>query len=317
MGVYYMEPLEKDITYFVVGKKIVTSESSSFLDTEHPYPKTRKKISAEEIKGAVPTSEAILFRTRKEAEGYVRLTAKEIGLGVKGHSEAAPIFEVQLRNSIHEPQIVTENIERELGKSESVQYTRVNPESLRYISGGVLGIPGKYQFKPTDEANVKTPEEWLDKIGFDDKIEALENKVGGLYKKDFNAAKELEDILKELKANKNEFVEGRKNAKQFVDACTDAIQPKNTKNLANHRGLFASVKSFVESIVQLVNPKFKINSDSINKIKDVEKSLGEIKPEQVVHETDIAKRTLKSDYEVDSENKVAKTGQGGPSTKPG
>jgi len=36
-----------------------------------------------------------------------------------------------------------------------------------------------------------------------------------------------------------------------------------------------------------------------------------------VHETDIAKRTIKSDYEVDSENKVAKTGQGGPSIKPG
>ncbi|HAT8450495.1 TPA: hypothetical protein JA513_13815 [Legionella pneumophila] len=192
---------------------------------------------------------------------------------------------------------------------------KVDADNLRYISGGVPGIPGKYQFKPTDEANVKTPKEWLDKIGFESKIEALQKKVGGLYKKDVNAAEELEDILKELRANKKEFVEGRKNAKQFVDACTDAIKPEKTKALAGHRGLFASIKSFVESIVQLVNPKFKINSDSINKIKDVEKSLGEIKPEQVVHETDIAKRTLKSDYEVDSENKVAKTGQGGPSTK--
>ncbi|HAT4694147.1 TPA: hypothetical protein P5R10_001840 [Legionella pneumophila] len=317
MGVYYMEPLEKDITYFVVGKKIVTSESSSFLDTEHPYPKKRKKISAEEIKGAVPTSEAILFRTRKEAERYVRLTAKDIGSSVKEHSKEAPIFEVQLRNSIHEPQIVTENIERELGKSVSVQYTKVNPENLRYLSGGVPEIQGKYDFKPTDEVNVKTPKEWLDKIGFESKIEALQKKLGRLQKDDPNAGDELENILKELRANKKEFVEGRKNAKQFVDACTDAIKPDNTKALAGHRGLFASIKSFVESIVQLVNPKFKINSDSINKIKDVEKSLGEIKPEQVVHETDIAKRTLKSEYEVDSENKVAKTGQGGPSTKPG
>ncbi|HAT9731084.1 TPA: hypothetical protein JBD73_12380 [Legionella pneumophila subsp. pneumophila] len=208
-------------------------------------------------------------------------------------------------------------MEREPGKSESVQYTKVNPENLRYISGGVPGIPGKYQFNPTDEANIKTPKEWLDKIGFDSKFEALQKKLGRLQKDDLSAGDELENILKELRANKKEFVEGRKNAKQFVDACADAIKPENTKALANHRGLFASVKSFVESIVQLVNPKFKINSDSINKIKDVEKSLGEIKPEQVVHETDIAKRTLKSDYEVDSENKVAKTGQGGPSTKPG
>ncbi|HAT1794912.1 TPA: hypothetical protein JBI72_01495 [Legionella pneumophila] len=197
-----------------------------------------------------------------------------------------------------------------------IQCVKIDADNLRYISGGVPGIQGKYQFKPTDEANIKTPKEWLDKIGFDSKIEALQKKVGGLYKKDVNAAEELEDILKELRANKKEFVEGRKNAKQFVDACTDAIKPDNTKNLANHRGIFASVKSFVESIVQLVNPKFKINSDSINKIKDVEKSLGEIKPEQVVHETDIAKRTIKSDYEVDSENKVAKTGQGSPSIKP-
>ncbi|HAT1942978.1 TPA: hypothetical protein I8Z52_003129, partial [Legionella pneumophila] len=75
--------------------------------------------------------------------------------------------------------------------------------------------------------------------------------------------------------------------------------------------------SFVESIIQLLNPKFKINSDSIGKIKGVEKSLGEIKPEQVVHETDIAKRTLKSDYEVNSENKVAKAGESGSSIKPG
>ncbi|HAT2067525.1 TPA: hypothetical protein OO122_002696 [Legionella pneumophila] len=202
------------------------------------------------------------------------------------------------------------------GQSE-VQYVKVDADNLRYISGGVPGIPGKYQFKPTDEANVKTPEEWLDKIGFDRKIEALESKKGRLKKEDIDAANELKVILDKLRANKEEFVEGRKNAQQFVDACTDAIQPQNTKNLANHRGLFASIKSFVESIVQLVNPKFKINSDSINKIKDVEKSLGEIKPEQVVHETDIAKRTLKSDYEVDSENKVAKTGQGGPSTKLG
>lgn len=312
-----MDPLEKNVTYFVVGKQVRTSESSSLLDREFPYPKARKKISAEEIKGAVPISEAILFRTRKEAERYVSLTAKAIGIGDKMHTQEAPIFEVQLRNSIHKPQIVTENIERELGKSESVQYTNVNPENLRYISGGVPGIPGKYQFKPTDEANIKTPKEWLDKIGFESKIQALQNKVARLENKDIKAANELKGILENLRANKEEFVEGRKNAQQFVNACADAIKPENTKALANHRGLFASIKSFVESIVQLVNPKFKINSDSINKIKDVEKSLGEIKPEQVVHETDIAKRTLKSDYEVDSENKVAKTGQGGPSTKPG
>lgn len=310
-----MEPLEKNVTYFVVGKQIRTSESSSLLDREFPYPKERKKISDEEIKGAIPTGDALLFRTRKEAENYVRLTQRH--RAGSEHSQEAPVFEVQLKNSIAEPEVVTKNIISQYGKRQSVEYTRVNPDDLRYISGAVPGIQGKYQFKPTDEANVKTPKEWLDKIGFDSKIEALEKKVGGLYKKDCNAAEELEDILKKLRANKKEFVEGRQNAKQFVDACTDAIKPDNTKALAGHRGLFASIKSFVESIVQLVNPKFKINSDSINKIKDVEKSLGEIKPEQVVHETDIAKRTLKSDYEVDSENKVVKTGQGGPSIKPG
>ncbi|MFO3474163.1 hypothetical protein SC122_14990 [Legionella pneumophila serogroup 1] len=309
-----MDPLEKNVTYFVVGKQVRTSESSSLLDREFPYPKARKKISAEEIKGAVPTGEALLFRTRKDAEDYVKLTQRD--RAGSDHSQVAPVFEVQLKNSIAEPEVVTKNIISQYGKRQSFEYARVNPNDLLYSSGEVLGF-GKCNFKPTDEANVKTPKEWLDKIGFESKIEALQKKVGGLYKKDFNAAEELEDILKELRANKNEFVEGRKNAKQFVDACTDAIKPENTKALANHRGLFASIKSFVESIIQLVNPKFKINSDSINKIKDVEKSLGEIKPEQVVHETDIAKRTLKSDYEVDSENKVAKTGQGGPSTKPG
>ncbi|CZJ09803.1 Uncharacterised protein [Legionella pneumophila] len=309
-----MEPLEKDVTYFVVGKQVRTSESSSLLDREFPYPKARKKISAEEIKGAVPTGEALLFRTRKDAEDYVQLTQRDrVG---SEHSQVAPVFEVQLRKSIAEPEVVTKNVISQFGKRQSFVYARVNPNDLLYRSGELLGF-GKCNFKPTDEANVKTPKEWLDKIGFESKIEALQKKVGGLYKKDVNAAEELEDILKELRANKKEFVEGRKNAKQFVDACTDAIKPEKTKALAGHRGLFASIKSFVESIVQLVNPKFKINSDSINKIKDVEKSLGEIKPEQVVHETDIAKRTLKSDYEVDSENKVAKTGQGGPSTKPG
>ncbi|MFO2461361.1 hypothetical protein SCM19_12845 [Legionella pneumophila serogroup 1] len=308
-----MEPLEKDITYFVVGNPIATSEVSLFS----VIPEVRKKISDEEIKGAIPTGDALLFRTREEAEKYARITAN---FGSKGEiRHKAPVFEVQLRNPVAEPQTVTKTLRKDRYTLDhiEIQCAKVDADNLRYISGGVPGIPGKYQFKPTDEANVKTPKEWLDKIGFESKIEALQKKVGGLYKKDFNAAEELEDILKELRANKNEFVEGRKNAKQFVDACTDAIKPENTKALANHRGLFASIKSFVESIIQLVNPKFKINSDSINKIKDVEKSLGAIKPEQVVHETDIAKRTLKSDYEVDSENKVAKTGQGGPSTKPG
>lgn len=39
MGVYYMEPLEKDITYFVLGKPIATSEVSLFS----VIPEVRKK----------------------------------------------------------------------------------------------------------------------------------------------------------------------------------------------------------------------------------------------------------------------------------
>ncbi|HBB6898065.1 TPA: hypothetical protein I8038_002127 [Legionella pneumophila] len=202
------------------------------------------------------------------------------------------------------------------GQSE-VQYVKVDADNLRYISGGVPGIPSKYDFKPTDEANVKTPKEWLDKIGFDSKIEALQKKLGRLQKDDPNAGDELENILKKLRANKKEFVEGCKNAKQFVDACTDVIKPENTKALANHRGIFASVTSFIQSIVQWVSPKYKINTDSINKINEVEKSLGEIKPERVVKETGIAKRTIKSDYEVDSDNTVTKAGDRRPGIKPG
>ncbi|HAT2137831.1 TPA: hypothetical protein I8027_000214 [Legionella pneumophila] len=198
-----------------------------------------------------------------------------------------------------------------------IQYAKVDADNLRYFSGEVPEIPGKYDFKPTDEANVKTPGEWLKKIGFDDKIDALQKKKERLQNEDPYAGMELEEILKILRANRKEFFDGHKSAQQFVEACRVAIQPKNTENLAKHRGLFASVKSLIESIVKVINQEFKINSDSIGKIKGVEKSLGEIKPEQVVHETDIAKRTLKSDYEVNSENKVAKAGESGSSIKPG
>ncbi|HDO9877148.1 TPA: hypothetical protein ACT9NG_003039 [Legionella pneumophila] len=302
-----MDPLETNVTYFVIGKRIKTIESGS---------KLRKKISDEELKKAVPIEEAWLFRTREEADNYAR--------GTRGYNSKVPecpkdcvaIFEVQLRNPVAKPKTDTTQIYPD-GKMIEFQFARVDADNLRYISGGVPGIQGKYQFKPTDEANIKTPEEWLKKIGFDDKINALQKKIERLQNEDPYAAKELNGIIKKLIANKKEFVEGRNNAQQFVHACTDAIQPKNTENLAKHRGLFASVKSFVESIIQLLNPKFKINSDSIGKIKGVEKSLGEIKPEQVVHETDIAKRTLKSDYEVNSENKVAKAGESGSSIKPG
>ncbi|HAT2073233.1 TPA: hypothetical protein I8005_002317 [Legionella pneumophila] len=202
------------------------------------------------------------------------------------------------------------------GQSE-VQYVKVDADNLRYISGGVPGIPGKYQFKPTDEVNVKTPKEWLAKIGFDRKIEALQNKVTMLGKEDDRASGELSFIIDKLIKYKQKFLDGHKSAEQFVEACRDKIKPENTKNLANHRGIFASVTSFIESIVQLVSPKYKINTDSINKINEVEKSLGEIKPERVVKETGIAKRTIKSDYEVDSDNTVAKAGDRRPGIKPG
>ncbi|BCZ97559.1 hypothetical protein ACKOUJ_15610 [Legionella pneumophila] len=310
-----MEPLEKDVTYFVVGKQIKTSE----VPLLGVLPKVRKKISDEEIKGAIPTGKALLFRTREEAEQYVTFTATYDQDAARCPNLKAPVFEVQLRVPIAEPQMGTTKINTRLlsRKPIEIQYAKVDADNLRYFSGEVPEIPGKYDFKPTDEANIKTPEEWLKKIGFDDKINALQKKIERLQNEDPYAAKELNGIIKKLIANKKEFVEGRNNAQQFVHACTDAIQPKNTENLAKHRGLFASVKSFVESIIQLLNPKFKINSDSIGKIKGVEKSLGEIKPEQVVHETDIAKRTLKSDYEVNSENKVAKAGESGSSIKPG
>ncbi|HAT1874867.1 TPA: hypothetical protein U6303_001370 [Legionella pneumophila] len=50
-----MDPLETNVTYFVIGKRIKTLESES---------KLRKKISDEELKEAVPIEEAWLFRTR-------------------------------------------------------------------------------------------------------------------------------------------------------------------------------------------------------------------------------------------------------------
>lgn len=306
-GGYCMEPLETNVTYFVIGKPITTIESNS---------KQRKKISDDELKEAVPTGHALLFRTREEADEYARLT--------EGYNSKVPdcprykdaVFEVQLRNTIDEPQVVTKKIMSHYGQSE-VQYVKVDADNLRYISGGVPGIPGKYQFKPTDEVNVKTPKEWLAKIGFDSKIEALQNKVTMLGKEDDRASEDLSFIIGNLITYKQEFLDGHKSAEQFVEACRDEIKPEKTKNLANHRGIFASATSFIESIVQLVSPKYKINTDSINKINEVEKSLGEIKPERVVKETGIAKRTIKSDYEVDSNNTVAKAGDRRPGIKPG
>lgn len=73
---------------------------------------------------------------------------------------------------------------------------KVDADNLRYISGGVPGIPGKYQFKPTDEANVKTPKEWLDKIGFESKIEALQKKVGDSIKRMSMQQKNWKTFLK-------------------------------------------------------------------------------------------------------------------------
>ncbi|HHL3472166.1 TPA: hypothetical protein ACQ51W_002987 [Legionella pneumophila] len=303
-----MDPLETNVTYFVIGKRIKTLESES---------KLRKKISDEELKEAVPIEEAWLFRTREEADNYA--------IGTQGYNSKVPecprncvaIFEVQLRNPVAKPKTDTIQINPQGSKMIEFQFARVDADNLGYISGGVPGIQGKYQFKPTDEANIKTPKEWLDKIGFDRKIEDLDKKASMLGKEDARASEDLAFIIGNLKKYKREFLDGHKSAEQFVEACRDEIKPEKTKNLANHRGIFASVTSFIESIVQLVSPKYKINTDSINKINEVEKSLGEIKPERVVKETGIAKRTIKSDYEVDSDNTVAKAGDRRPGIKPG
>ncbi|MFO3071608.1 hypothetical protein SCQ57_04770, partial [Legionella pneumophila serogroup 1] len=199
-----MDPLETNVTYFVIGKRIKTIESGS---------KLRKKISDEELKKAVPIEEAWLFRTREEADNYAR--------GTRGYNSKVPecpkdcvaIFEVQLRNPVAKPKTDTTQIYPD-GKMIEFQFARVDADNLRYISGGVPGIQGKYQFKPTDEANIKTPEEWLKKIGFDDKINALQKKIERLQNEDPYAAKELNGIIKKLIANKKEFVEGRNNAQQ-------------------------------------------------------------------------------------------------------
>lgn len=108
------------------------------------------------------------------------------------------IFEVQLRNPVAKPKTDTTQIYPD-GKMIEFQFARVDADNLRYISGGVPGIQGKYQFKPTDEANIKTPKEWLDKIGFDRKIEDLDKKVSMLGKEDARASEDLAFIIGNLK----------------------------------------------------------------------------------------------------------------------
>ncbi|HIG0326665.1 TPA: hypothetical protein ACX87D_000529 [Legionella pneumophila] len=257
--------LDTQTTYYVVGKKIqTTARSSSF------YPEDRKSIPSKEIKEAVPTGDALLFRTKEEAMKYASDTRYEGG--GSDHNREAPVFEVQLKTPINNPSIVKEEIITYQHRKKSVEYIEVNANNLRFINGEILG------FKTSFEPAFKTAQDWLDKIGFDKSIADLRKKAA-LLKKDehFEAAKELVSICDNLEKSKNQFVKGDKKVREFIEDCKHAVDPEKTKELAKHRGIFAQVKSFIQSVIQKINPDFQFTSGSMKKISEFDKSLDPLK----------------------------------------
>lgn len=253
--------------YYVVGKRIGTTEQG------HIYPKDRQSIAPSEIQEAVPTGEVLLFRTKKEAERY----AEAMGYdgGGSDHSYIAPVFEVQLRNSIDMSLMKKKEIGNNIRKW-NADCMEVNANNLFFLSGQLSGqgFDQEYNFKSTDIKNRTVKEVVLDNMGFNEHIKDLREKELLLLKQDHKeAAKELHDILDNIDAHQQAYLSGQTTVNQLVEACKNEVTEEKTKKLAEHRGIFKEVKSFIENIIQIVKPDFKINSGSINKINKFKDSL--------------------------------------------
>lgn len=135
--------LPEDCYYYAVGPMIKTSQPSSILDKDFPYPKRRKSIPDREIISAIPKEGTIIiFRTKKEAEQYAQLT-QHYRMGAED-SYVAVIFKVQLKEPAT-AQITIQEIKSNSPfipeMTTQVEYTNVDANQLNFISGRAYGYP--------------------------------------------------------------------------------------------------------------------------------------------------------------------------------
>ncbi len=138
--------------------------------------------------------------------------------------------------------------------------------------------------------------ELLKKSGFDRHLKALLTKAEHLetskHPTAAAAASEALTIHEIMLDNKNKFIEGGKNVQDFVKDCENAINPEKTKNLAEHRGILGSLQKFVRSIQNVFKSSpstYSINTDSMDKVNDMKKSLNKIK-EQPTEDNDVERQ---------------------------
>lgn len=146
--------------------------------------------------------------------------------------------------------------------------------------------------KPEQPAvNKEAALELLKKSGFDKQLTAILIKAKDLEKRNHPAAaNEAYAIHKSLVENKQDFIEGRKSTTAFVTGCENAIAPEKTKELAEHRGILGTLQKFVRSIQNVFKSSpstYSINTDSMDKVNDMKKSLSKIKAEQPKEENDV------------------------------
>ena len=142
--------------------------------------------------------------------------------------------------------------------------------------------------------------ELLKNSGFDRHLKAILTKAEHLEKSKHPtaaaAASEARTIHKILLDNKKEFIAGGKEAQDFVKDCENAIKPEQTKNLAEHRGILGSLQKFVRGIQNVFKSltssspsTYSINTDSMDKVNDMKKSLNKIK-EQSTEDNDVERQ---------------------------
>ena len=127
---------------------------------------------------------------------------------------------------------------------------------------------------PLNNEQKKYREEQLNKIGFHKNLTTFKKHAESLNKRGFKEAlTEATELQTRLQMAAEKFTSGNLSKEQFIDRCQGALDKKYTSELTKHRG----VLGFVQKIIQAVRSSFTIQTASQKTVKEIKKSLHEIK----------------------------------------